>query len=436
MAKIVKEEFAMKLNDICGYYNPSFFNMVLETDESILGAINKYSATFAHEFIHYIQDTIFPYNIRMNLSRLRWFSNIRQSAIRNGYITCPFNDWDSDSQTTLLQYNMTIGKNANGLGFIDQVWKMEDAIPYSKKASGFDNSYSMKHREFNVYTYNMLINNGISYNLGARDLLEYIAHKIEVKHFVSDGRSPQLPYESVDLLFEHYGLSYVSDAIRLCIAEVCLYNDNPIRFLFVNFLENEEFRKGIKSLSYDQVYRNLLSLEFRSTDGVKETINHKTNRRLQQFEDVLSLHYINFTGIRKWIKKVNNFAEKELSNRFIFSDMYQMGTKEFEEMISWIISSIGLPLVMNNKEECISLQSYQENVDEFIQFYILQEFFGYILSGTKSKNVCPIYIFCKENGNICDEQCNGNLQLEQIENKLCPYFGFLKSYGLTSVEIR
>jgi len=331
---------------------------------------------------------------------------------------------------------MTMGGIFCDSRFVSKVWKLEDAIPSSKKASGFDASYSMKYREFNVYTYNMRINNGIMYNLGARDLLEYIAHQIESKHFVSDGRSPQLPYESVDLLFEHYGLSGVSNAIRLCIAEVCLYNDNPIRFLFVNFLENEEFRQGIASLSYEEVYKKFLSLEFVSTDGVKETITHKTNRRLKDFEDNLSLHYSNFDGIKNWIKKVNDFSEKELSNRFIFSDMYTMDTSKFEETISWIISNIGLPLVMNEKEECISLQSTQDNANEFIQFYILQRFFGYVSGGTEKRSVCPIYNFCKSNGDICDEQCNRNLQKKQLEDKKCPYFGFLKSYGLMDIEIK
>lgn len=426
----------MRLNDIDGHYNPSFFNMVLETNEDISGAINKYTATFVHEFIHYIQDIILPYNIRMNLSRLRWFSNMRQSALSNGYIIRPFNDWYSDSKTTLLQYNMTMGGIFGNSRFVNKAWKLEDAIPISEKASGFDASYSMKYREFNVYTYKMRVNNGIIYNLGARDLLEYIAHKVESKHFVSGEKLPQLPYESVDLLFDYYGLSHVSDDIRLCVAEVCLYNDNPIRFLFVNFLENEEFRQGVASLSYNQVYKILLSLEFESVDGVKETINHKTNRRLKQFEDELSSHYTNFIGIRNWIEKVNNFAETELSNRFIFSDMYKMDTSKFEETISWIISSIGLPLVMNNKEECVSLQSSHDNVDEFIQFYILQKFFDFVLSGAKKTNACPIYSFCKSNGDICDEQCNCNLQKEQLEDKKCSYFGFLKSYGLTDIEVK
>ena len=189
-----------------------------------------------------------------------------------------------------------------------------------------------------------------------------MGYKVESKHFAFGEKLPQLPYESVDLLFDHYGLSHVSDDIRLCVAEVCLYNDNPIRFLFVNFLENEEFKQGVASLSYNQVYKILSSLEFESVDGVKEKINHKTNRRLKQFEDELSSHYTNFIGIRNWIEKVSNFAETELANRFIFSDMYKMDTSKFEEKISWIISSIGLPLVMNNKEECVSLQSSIANI--------------------------------------------------------------------------
>lgn len=121
----------MRLNAIDGHYNPSFFNMVLETNEDISGAINKYTATFVHEFIHYIQDIILHYNIRMNLSRLRWFSNMRQSALSNGYIIRPFNDWYSDSKTTLLQFNMTMGEYLviQGLLIKHGNWKMQFRFP-------------------------------------------------------------------------------------------------------------------------------------------------------------------------------------------------------------------------------------------------------------------------------------------------------------------
>ena len=83
-------------------------------------------------------------SFRLNLSKLRWFSNMRQSALSNGYIIRPFNDWYSDSKTTLLQYNMTMGGIFGDSRFVDRAWKLEDAIPISEKASGFDASYSMK----------------------------------------------------------------------------------------------------------------------------------------------------------------------------------------------------------------------------------------------------------------------------------------------------
>lgn len=426
----------MKLSDIGGYYNPSFFNMVLETDENIEVAINKYSATFVHEFIHYIQDIILPYNIRVNLSRLLWFSDIQQFAHQNGYIVKPFKDWSDEAKTTLLQFNMSIGKNPGKSQFVNTVKNMENAFVSYEEASGFDGAYSKQYRQFKIYKYSVCVNGKDTYNLGARDLMEYIAYKIETKHFKTKMRLPQLPYESIDLLFAHYGLSHVSDEIRLCVAEVCLYNDNPIRFLFLNFLENEEFKQGVKTLSYEEIYNKFLLLEFESVDGVKETIKHKTNRRLTQFENTLSKHYANFTGIKEWIERVNNFAETELSTRFIFSDLYKLDTRAFMDMISWIIGKIGLPLVMNNKEECVSLQSYQDNIEEFVQFYILQRFFGHVSTTAKMNSICPIYRFCKVNGNVSDIQCNTDLQIENIESKQCPYYRFLKSYGLLNIEIR
>ena len=109
-------------------------------------------------------------------------------------------------------------------------------------------------------------------------------------------------------------------------------------------------------------------------DGVKETINHKTNRRLKQFEEELSSHYTNFIGI----------------------------------------SSTALPLVMNNEEECVSLQSSQDNVNEFIQFYILQKFFDYVLSGAK-KTVDGLKDGC---GQIRPEEEFSEIEKLKAENRL------------------
>ena len=100
--------------------------MVLETDENVFQAVNNYTATFVHEFIHYIQDLILPYSIRCNLSRLRWFHDIQQYAVKHGYIIRLFREWNDDSKTLLLQFNLSFGNNPQELAFIDRVDKINN----------------------------------------------------------------------------------------------------------------------------------------------------------------------------------------------------------------------------------------------------------------------------------------------------------------------
>jgi len=422
----------MRLKNINGSYSPSFFNIVLETNEDISLAVQKYTPTFVHEFIHYIQDLLLPYSLRLNFTRLSWFLRIRESADENGCIKLPFNDWDNNERVLLKQLDYTMGKGSMETGFVDEVRGIN---LIEQKASDL---IEIQGRKFTLYMYNILINDrSITYNLGARDILEYIAYKIEVKHYQTPNM-PDLPYKSIDLLFEHYGLSYVSDDIRLCIVEFCLYNDNPIHYLFTNFLNNEEFKRNIKALTYDSIYKILLAHEFETKDGIKETLSGKFNRRLEQFVDILSEQYIKFDGIRQWILHANNFVKSELNERFIFSDMHRMNQDKFEAFINTVITKIGIPLVMNNREECISIQPEEEyeeiDASQFIHFYILQEFLNSVLY-TSNMALCPVNDFCIANGGEYDERCSLNPRAKIINQEYCHYIGFLRAYGLSNVEI-
>ena len=60
-----------------------------------------------------------------------------------------------------------------------------------------------------------------------------------------------------NLIFDKYGLSHISDDIRLCIAERCLYNDVPIHFLMSTLLGKDEFEKYITDSSYEEIYKLL-----------------------------------------------------------------------------------------------------------------------------------------------------------------------------------
>jgi len=423
----------MPLNSIEGKYIPSFFSIILETDEDISVAIEKDESTFIHEFIHYLQDLILPYTIRVNLSNIRWFLNIQQFAVNNGYIKRPFKEWDDDANLTKLQYSYTMGPEC----FVDDVKNIGQPIVKSKEQEGFDASFSNKWRKFKVYKYSIPINNGsVIYNLGARDLLEYIAHKIEVRHYPSCDKVSQFPYRSVDLLFERYGLSYIPEDIRLCIAECCLYNDNPMHFLFGQFLKNSENKQILAKLcsNYEDTYEFLLSIMFKTTDHIVETLSHKRKRRLEQFRDNLEISYFHFPKIVDWISKVSIFSTERLSEGFIFSDMYKMRDAEFLDFVKEVISIIGIPLVMNKKGQYISLPNEGKDMDQFIQFYILQEFLTF--TDYKSKS-CPIRKLCHANYDmVCRETQIFDRQKKINQSEKCPLIEFLRPYGLSNIQYR
>lgn len=427
----------MKLNYSNGSYNLSFFNIEIETDERLTpDVMEKNRPTFVHEFVHYLQDLILPYNIRHNLSYVRFFYNILEAAHRNASIALPFQGWDHESQNLDVQISNSFGgmKDNGANGSVDFVSKIGEPTSDYEIISGFD-GHLQKNRTHRVYQYSLPVYEPgspcpIDYDLGARDLLEYIAYKIELKHFPDRPPAPQLPYESVDLLFAHYGLSHISDDIRLCIAECCLYNDAPIHFLLHILIGDEGFRQFITNSSYEEIYKRLLKLEFVTRDGHRERLIDKTQRRLKQFTDELGEQYRGFDEIRSWLLKVNDFAEGELFGRFIFADMYRMEKDEFDRFIHSVIRRIGVPLVMNLKKECVSLQANEKDVSQFVQFYILQRFIQFVSSDSWE---CPICDFCKGNGGVCSENCTHDFRIAIEENQDCYFSRFLKSYGLSDI---
>lgn len=409
------------------------YRINIETEEELTqDVLKKNEATFIHEFIHYLQDLVLPYNIRYSLSNVRWFFNILESAHKIGSINRPFSEWNNESSALWTQFLRSFG-DGKSVAFVS---KIGDATSKFVTTSGYDSNLHIQ-RAHRVYEYLLPVfevgkSTSISYNLGARDILEYIAYKIDLKNFPNRPLAPQLPYESIDLIFDKYGLSHISDDIRLCIAERCLYNDAPIHFLLSTLLGNEEFKKYITDSSYDEIYDYLLFSTTITRDGQSETLIAKTQRRLMQFADELQLQYSGFDEIKNWILKVNNFVEHKLSGRFIFSDLYKMNRDEMFKFINDVIYCIGIPLVMNSRKKYISIHSNDIDVSQFIQFYILQNFIYFVKS---QQTKCPIYNFGKANGEICNENCIVNKQMTITGNENCYYRRFLEQHGLFDIKI-
>ncbi len=424
----------MKLDYSEGSYKLSFFNINIDTKEKLTKQVlEKENSTFIHEFVHYLQDLVLPYNIRFNLSNVRWFFNILEVAHKDGCITRPFDKWNKDSAILRTQLNRSFGMGQ----FVNCVTSLGNITSDYEMIYGFDSHLNID-RQHRVYRYfiDVFESKSVSpivYNLGARDILEYVAYKIEVKNFPNRPPAPQMPYESVDLLFDKYGLSQVADDIKLCVAECCLYNDTPIHFLIRGLLNNDEFKKLITTSSYEEVYNYLLSLTTVTRDGQSEALIAKTKRRLNQFAQELQMQYSGFDEIGKWISKVHSFVESRIYGRFLFSDMYKMNKDEMLNFINETISYIGIPLLLNSQKQCISIKTDESEVSQFVQFYIMQNFLQFV--GFKEKN-CPIHNFCKANGGQCNSNCVLNNENVIDGNPDCYYRKFLETYGLLNIKFK
>lgn len=407
----------MEIRATDGFYLPSYFYMKIQSDEDIEECINNNEQTFIHEYIHFLQDLILPYSIRHTLVANRNFALISGTAYKDKRIGRPFSKWDDDSIITRKQNAYT--------------WGGKEFINEKQKILRIEKEYFEINTGAKVYAYILTTNIGVEYHIGARDFLEYIAHKIESRHWTVN--HPVFPYETVDLLFEYYGLEWVSDEVKICLVEFSLYNDTPMNQFFI-IIEQLVKTNPIFFESYELCKLTLLNLQWNATGGFNETIFSKTERRLRDLSNSLSEKYQNnnFDQIKKWIDLIINFSKNELAGRFIFTELFLMNVDEFRGKITFFIQEIGIPMVFNNKDECISLLPKSFNQNDFIPLYVANKFMHF--TSTK-ETCCPMLSFCKNGSeSIINERCTENPISRATEEYLCPFGAFVKSYGLHDIE--
>jgi len=409
----------MLLANADGTYRPSYFLIQVDSNEDVSSILSSHEATFVHEYIHLLQDLILPYCIRQNLSQLSEFFQIVDEAMQSRSIRLPVNIRNDDLDAINLQSKYTWG----GGEFFDKVTCIIDIESESKSFDGPQGS-------FDVYKYTVTTDSGLKYHIGARDFLEYIAYKIENKHWPS--QAPDLPYNSIDLLFNYMGLSHVCEQVKVCVAEYCLLNDNPMRRLVV--LIDDIKKIDLKLLDDYQSCKNfLLKFNWVARGQAPETIENKIERRTLQLKEYLQLKFSidNFPGIYLWIDSVIDYAKNELNGKLLFSELHGLNVTEFNKKITGILGRIGIPLVLNrNYEIGTSLQTSSGN-PEFIQLLMAYEFSNYV----KLKYLtCPLCDVCEAGDpNIMNSDCIDAPFRNAFKEELCPFGVFIKSHGLSQV---
>ena len=410
----------MKINAAEGSYMPSYFYMQIDTNDGI-EIVKKNQSTFVHEYIHFLQDLILPYCIRINLGRLNEFAYCVDHSKQTQQLSRPFSQWGEDQKIIRKQLSAT--------------WGSAVFRNYAKKISDIKKQCFTIPSGQNVYSYILEID-GMSYQVGARDFLEYIAHKIEEKYWGAPN-TPDIPYRTVDRIFEYYNLECVPIEVRICIVEYCLYNDNPLHMLISMFMENGYIKNNIKTfLDIASCSEHLLTLAWAAKGGYVESIFTKTERRLNSLSNTLNSHYQHplFDSIQLWIKNVLKYCKDNFTGRFIFAELYNHTSQSsFASSLNKIIDDIGIPIIENANHLFMNMLPEQYQVDQFIQFYVLHQFMNYIES---NEPTCPIYDFCVANTNrkIDRKNCLCTPLSGSDEEELCPFKAFIKLYGLSNVK--
>lgn len=393
--------------EVKGFYIPSGFSIYLNTLSSNL---NTSDSTFVHEYIHFLQDLLLPYCIRENLVFTRNFAWISKIAETNKEVKRPFNEWSDDCKLTFKQTEYTWGAGASNSGKIIDI-----------KSDYFKSCYG--HR---IFRYTLTFDNGEKYQFGARDFLEYLAHKIQNQFWATN--APDLPYRTIDKIFEYYNLSFVPESVRLLIAEYCLYNDNPAHFFINAFIEQKIIENNPEQFfDYCVCSQFLLGIGWNAYGGFSESIQSKTERRLNAFHQTLTSLYPHrqFNSIKEWISDTNSFCKKELSNKFIISSLHSKSKEDLLKFIDQMIRTIGIPIVIfKDNTVTSSLLPPKYDSAQFIEIYILKQFIRWVRSNERS---CPIKAICQRNYGTFQSVCDTNPFTFSGE---CKFSLFLKSYGL------
>lgn len=369
----------MLIKTVSGRYSPSFFSIHIESDCRLEECIQSNEQTFVHEYIHLLQDIIHPYCMKQTIAVLRRFAFVHLTVKESGKLTIPFTNWDDEDCETQEMTSHTWG----GDRFISEASSIT-----SMRREGFQ----IRSGQW-VYKYIATTDSSGEYQIGARDLLEYLAHKIE--NYYWETNAPDLPYRAIDKVFDHLGLQEIPEEVRVCIVDYCLYNDNPFHHFMNIFID-----KGLiydhsdKFRSYEVCKKFLKNLGWQLHDGSRYSLHTKTEESLKKFEKYLIGIYSNklFGDVIKWINLVVEYSKKNFSEGLIFSDLYGLDRAQFSHKINEVIDCIGIPHMSNQNYESGCRLPGELNGDDFLQLHTLGKFMDYIDS---YGHACPIFRICE-----------------------------------------
>lgn len=184
--------------------------------------------------------------------------------------------------------------------------------------------------------------------------------------------------------FEHEYIHFLQDIIlpycirtnmttisKLACVNTYAYQHKEIVRPFIMW--NEDCKITKEQLKYDTCKDLLLNLGWSARGHNDESIFIKRKRRLNDFRDWLTnlFSHRQFSDIKKWVEFVSNYVEMNLSNGFIISELYLLNYEEFRVRIDKIANDVGIPMIFNKNNLCISSLPEGYEREQFLQFFVM-----------------------------------------------------------------
>lgn len=413
----------MFLKNTAGTYEPAFFIIRIDADQAPEDLLAENESTFIHEYVHLLQDLVLPYCMRENIARLETFLLQIQNARQQGELRLPSSYSDANVELVKRINEFTWGSSSShdGVTEITRVELVEDSV---------------EGQDYKLQKYLLSAVGVHGYHFGARDLLEYIASKLESRHFPDAAKPMDLPYRSVDLVLAHEGLGYLSDVKRVALVEYCLLNDNPARRLMVMI---EDIRKGYFAGADDgdddAFVARLQNLQWVPNGAPARSITQKLAVRYEQLKETLRDQFPpdTFPTIYAWLNGVLQYAQEALAGRSMFTSLYQMETAQFRKEIGALLARLGVPLVVNRHGSLGSSLGDETSKHQFIQLLLAYEFTDYL---QRDEPTCPLYARCEaDSPELIDAtDCMDAPFRRAQRDELCPFGVFVKATGLAQVR--
>lgn len=413
----------MFLKNAEGSYEPAFFIIRIESDEQPEQLAKQHEATFVHEYLHFLQDLVMPYCMRENTVLLEIFHAQINHARETTEMHLPSNFINEEVRHLEKTSQITWG----GHTFHSKVTSIEK-IRFEEEV--------VERYGYKLYKY-FLSGCGVhEYHFGARDLLEYIASKIETHHFPDVPTPHDLPYRSVDLVLAFKGLAHLSNIKRIALAEYCLMNDNPAHRLMVIIQEIKSGNfKGTEFNDDDTFIEFLFNYEWVAVSRPYESMANKLARRYVELRASLQHQFpeTSFPLIHAWLGEALDYAQRTMGGLSLFSAFYEMSTDQFKAALSAVISNLGVPLIVNKNGELGSSLGDKSSKSEFIQLLLAYQFSEYVKS---DETACPMFSTCeRDNPELIDEvDCIEGPFRRASDEELCPFGLFVKTTGLSTVK--